>query len=144
MVDRASEGVVGAPFPFLIETGKVLEFVEAVHADASAFDAIVPPTFLSSAFFWEARVPGADVKERVAFDPTRSVHAEQEFIFHDGPPRIGESLVATSRVDRIYEKTNRHGACLTFVDVVTEFRDPNGVLRAESIMRAIEFPQGER
>jgi hypothetical protein len=140
MVHGASEGAVGAAFAMPIEAGKVLEFVEALHADRAAFADAIPPTFLTSAFFWEARVPGADVKDQVGFDPARSVHAEQEFIFHGPPPAPGVTLDGRSRVARIYEKTNRQGTLLTFVDIVTEFRDRDGALRAESLMRAIEFP----
>jgi hypothetical protein len=129
-----------------LEPGKVLEFVEAIEGTLThwnASQAVVPPTFLTTAFFAERRVEGADVKERIAFDPARSVHAEQIFVFHGTPPSLGSRLTGQSRVDRIYEKTNRHGAILAFVDVVTDFCDEEGVLRATSTMRAIEFPEAD-
>ncbi len=138
------QGLQGKPFPFPIEAGKVHEFVEALHGraeDWQSASATIPPTFLTSAFFWERRVEGSDVKEAVAFDPSRSVHAEQIFEFHGPPPQVGDVLQATSRVDRIYEKTNRAGQILTFVDVVTDYVDGEGTLRASSTMRAIEFPK---
>ena len=127
-----------------LEPGKLLEFIEAIEGTVThwnASQAVIPPTFLTTAFFAERRVEGADVKERIAFDPARSVHAEQIFVFHGAPPRVGTCLTGQSRVDRIYEKTNRHGAVLTFVDVVTDFCDEQGILRATSTMRAIEFPE---
>ena len=140
MVNKAVEGLVGNRFEFPVERGKVMEFLEATGGDPDVFGPWIPPTYLTSAFFWEARVHGADVKEAIGFDPSRSVHAEQEFRFHGPPPRLGDQLTATSRVDRIYEKTNRAGKTLTFVDVVTDFCDDAGQLRAEAIMRALEFP----
>lgn len=140
MVNKAAEGLIGNRFEFPVERGKVLEFLEATGGDLEAFGSLIPPTYLTSAFFWEARVQGADVKEAIGFDPSRSVHAEQEFRFHGPPPRLGDRLTATSRVDRIYEKTNRAGKTLTFVDVVTDFHDDKEQLRAEAIMRALEFP----
>ena len=141
MVDKAAEGLVGNTFEFPVERGKVLEFLEATGGDPEAFGPFIPPTYLTSAFFWEARVDGADVKEAIGFDPSRSVHAEQEFRFEGPPPRLGDVLHGTSRVDRIYEKTNRAGKTLTFVDVVTDFVDGDGQRRAMAIMRALEFPE---
>ena len=44
----------------------------------------------------------------------------------------------TSRIDKIYEKTSRSGSTLTFVEMVTDFRDPDGVLVAEAKMTAVE------
>jgi hypothetical protein len=139
------EGLKGAAFRFPIEEGKILEFVEALHGNSDEWRAgVMPPTFLTSAFFWEARVAQADVKEPVDFDPSRSVHAEQIFEFHGPPPRANDVLTTQSRVDRIYTKTNRAGALLTFVDVVTEYHDQDGTHRASSTMRAIEFPEEKR
>ena len=132
------QGEQGAPFKFPIEQGKVLEFVESLSARRWAH-AVIPPTFLTAAFFWEARIEDADVKEALQFDPSRSVHAEQTFVFHGPPPVVGETLTAQSRVDKIYEKTNRSGKVLTFVDVVTDYHDSSDTLRASSTMRAIEF-----
>ena len=132
------QGQQGASFQLPIEQGKVLEFVESLSAKAWTHDSI-PPTFLTTAFFWEARVEGADVKTAVQFDPSRSVHAEQTFVFHGPPPSVGETLTAQSRVDKIYEKTSRQGKVMTFVDITTDYYDPNDELRASSTMRAIEF-----
>ena len=136
------EGLVGTSFLFPIEEGKVLEFVESLGEQAWASPHI-PPTFLTSAFFWEQRSLGADVKDAVQFDPSRSVHAEQIFVFHGPPPQLGERLSCQSRVDRIYEKENRHGDLLTFVDIVTDYLDSDGVLRATSTLRAIELPKSQ-
>ena len=138
------EGLEGASFPFPLETGKVLEFVESLHGNLSAWQGdqtVIPPTFLTSAFFWERRVDGADVKNAIEFDPSRSVHAEQIFEFHGPPPKPDDELSAKSRVDKIYQKTNRAGQNMTFVDVVTDYYDRDGEHRASSPMRAIEFPK---
>ena len=138
------EGLEGTTFPFPLEAGKMLEFIESLHGTMSLWQgdqAVIPPTFLTSAFFWERRVDGSDVKDAIEFDPSRSVHAEQIFEFHGPPPKPSEQLNAKSRVDKIYQKTNRAGQNLTFVDVVTEYYDSKGEHRASSTMRAIEFPK---
>lgn len=134
------EGLVGETFRMPIEEGKVLEFIESLGL-SSWTSPFVPPTFLISAFFWERRVIGADVKQAIAFDPARSVHAEQCFEFFGAPPRIGQTLSVQNRVDRIYTKTNRRGAELTFVDIVTDYRDETGDRVATSTLRAIELPK---
>jgi hypothetical protein len=140
----AVEGLSGALFEMPLEQGKLLEFIESLHGETRLWSrptAHIAPTFLTSAFFWEARTEGADVKLNVAFDPARSVHAEQVFTYHGPPPKVGEKLAGQSRVERIYKKTNRQGKVLTFVDVVTDFHDDFGVLRASATMCAIEFPE---
>jgi hydroxyacyl-ACP dehydratase HTD2-like protein with hotdog domain len=71
-------------------------------------------------------------------DPSRGLHAEQEFVFHGPPPRAGDRLVGTSRIAEIYEKTGRKGGTMTFVVMVTEFRDPDGRLVAESRLTGVE------
>ena len=134
------EGLLGATFEFPIEKGKVLEFAESLGCSDWSFTHI-PPTFLTSAFFWEQRRDDADVKEAVELDPSRAVHAEQIFVFHGPPPQLNERLLCQSRVDRIYEKTNRKGDTLIFVDIVTDYHDSMGELRASSTLRAIELPK---
>jgi hypothetical protein len=140
----AVEGLSGEEFKIPLERGKLLEFIESLHGNAQLWShasAHIAPTFLTSAFFWEGRTPGADVKLKVDFDPARSVHAEQIFTYHGSPPKVGENLTGQSRVERIYKKTNRQGKVLTFVDVVTDFHDDSGALRVSATMRAIEFPK---
>ena len=142
MVDKAIEGHRGAPFEMWIERGKVREFAHAVGAELPAHltgeRPVIPPTFLTTLFFWEREVPGADIWPLVRMDPKRGMHAEQEYVFHGLPPRAGDKLVARSRIDRIYEKAGRRGGALTFVELVTEFRDPEGRLVAEAKMTAVE------
>ena len=62
MVDKAAHGAAGEPFVMDIERGKVHEFARATGSEHQAYftgDApVVPPTFLTTQFFWEALVPG--------------------------------------------------------------------------------------
>lgn len=145
MVNRGAEGLVGAPFELLVEKGKIREFARAVHADLPAHlegdHPVIPPTFLTTAFFWEREVEGGDIWPRVEMDPKRGMHAEQEYVFHGPPPRAGDKLVARARIDRIYEKVGRRGGALTFVELVTEFHAPDGRLVATARMTAVETGQ---
>lgn len=142
MVDKAVEGHLGEPFEMWIERGKIREFAHAVRAELpehlSGERPVIPPTFLTSMFVWEREVAGADIWPLVQMDPKRGMHAEQEYVFHGPPPRAGDPLVARSRIARVYEKVGRRGGSLTFVELVTEFRDPAGRLVAEAKMTAVE------
>ncbi len=141
MVDWKSEGAIGEPFEVDIERGKIHEFARATLAQHTAYftrEPVSPPTFLTTMFFWEALIDGSSPWPLVQMDPKRGMHAEQEYIFHGPPPTAGTRLFAKSRIDRIYEKRGRRGGALTFVEMVTEFRDADGTLVAEAKMTAVE------
>ncbi len=143
MVDKNSLGNEGAPYVLDVERGKVHEFARAVRStDPAHFrgeDPVVPPTFLAVQLHWERLVDGANPWETIQMDPSKGVHAEQEYVFHGPPPRAGERLHAKSRIAEIWEKEGRAGT-LIFVKMVTEFRDSDGTLRAEAILTGVERP----
>ena len=133
MVDASALGATGEPFVLEVERGKLREFARATFGEPGD---VAPPTFLTTAFHWQRG--GSDPWEQVRMDPSRGLHAEQEFVFHGAPPRAGDRLIGTSRIDEVYEKTNRSGGTLTFVVMVTEFRDDSGRLVAESKLTGVE------
>jgi acyl dehydratase len=142
MVNPTALGAQGAPFVLDVERGKIAEFARAVRsahpAHLRAEGAVIPPTFLTTQFFWEERVEGANPWARVEMSQERGMHAEQEYVFHGPPPRAGERLFARSCITEIWEKTSRAVGALTFVKMVTEHRDAAGALRAESILTGVE------
>jgi hydroxyacyl-ACP dehydratase HTD2-like protein with hotdog domain len=73
--------------------------------------------------------------------PERGMHAEQEYVFYGPPPRAGTRLRCQSRIAEIYDKQGRRGGTLTFVVMVTEFRDAGGKLVAEARMTGVETAQ---
>ncbi len=88
---------------------------------------------------FELVVEGGNPWDRVQMSQERGMHAEQEYRFHGPPPRAGERLVATSRIDDIWDKDSRRCGKLTFVRMITEFRGADsGELRAESILTGVE------
>ena len=137
MVDASALGATGTPFVLDVERGKIREFGRATFGAVPEDDRPVSqPTFLTTAFHWQSG--DSDPWEQVRMDPSRGLHAEQEFVFHGPPPRAGDRLIGTSRIAEIYEKTNRAGKTLTFVVMVTEFRDEAGTLVAESKLTGVE------
>lgn len=141
MVAKSSLGAEGTPFEVDVERGKIAEFARATlseHPDHFDQNPVVPPTFLTTQFFWEERVEGSNPWALVEMSQKRGMHAEQEYVFHGPPPRAGERLHAQSRVTDIWEKQSRSAGTLTFVKMVTEYRDEHGALRAEAILTGVE------
>ena len=142
MVNREAAGAEGAPFELVIERGKVREFARAVHALDPEYVAsdtpVIPPTFLTTTFFWQEHVAGANPWERVGMSQERGMHAEQEYVFHGPPPRAGTRLTCKSKIERIYDKTGKRGGQLTFAVMLTEFYDDSGKLIAEARLTGVE------
>ncbi len=141
-MNKDAVGTQGTPFELDVERGKIREFARAVrseHPDYVTGDTpVVPPTFLTTMFFWEEGVPGANPWAEVNMSQERGMHAEQEYIFYGEPPRAGDKLTCTSRIQEIYEKQGRRGGTLTFAVMVTEFRDADGRLVAEARLTGVE------
>lgn len=135
------QGLTGAAFEVPVEYGKIREFAEAIGSPFAVYregDTVsAPATFLTTTFFWERRVPGADLIEALVLNPASAVHATQEYRFVGPPPAAGTVLSAQMRVDKVSSKTNRQGKVLNIAELVTEFRDA-GRLVAESRMTIIE------
>ena len=141
MADKNAMSSQGTPFTMEIEHSKMREFAHAVltrHANYAKDAPTIPPTFLTTTFFWEEWTAGANPWHAVKMDQRRGMHAEQEYIFHGPPPRAGTRLHCQSRIAEIYEKQGKRGGTLTFAVMVTEFRDDSGRLVAEARMTGVE------
>jgi hypothetical protein len=147
MVDRTTEGVQGGVFELDVERGKIFEFARAVLSDDPAHlqgeNPVIPPTFLATTLIWQERVDGANPWALVKMSEERGMHAEQEYVFHGAVPRAGDRLLAQSRITEIYDKQSRSGTTLTFVKMVTEFRNAEGELVAEAILTGVERQPGD-
>jgi len=127
----------GQPWEVILERGKIAEFAEAMASGNPAYrgaDAVIPPTFLTTAGRWAP--PGARVD--VGFDRKRLLHGEQEYIFYGSPSRAGDTLTARERIVDRFEKPGKRGGTMRFATVVTEFRAADGTLVAEARATFIE------
>jgi len=128
---------VGQPWEVVVERGKIAEFADAMLSEDPAYrgpDAIIPPTFLTSAARWAP--PG--VRVNVGFDRKRLLHGEQEYTFHGELPAAGDVLTAHERIVERFSKPGKRGGTMRFATVVTEYRDTAGVLVAEAKATFIE------
>ncbi len=127
-------------YEFPIERGKIREFARATKSrnpDYEGDDAVVPATFLTSArLVWEPadQSPIADLGFAVA----RTLHGEEEYIFHGPPPGAGQTLQVTTRLLDQYEKEGKRGGTMRFAVIVNEFRDAGGTLVAEQRTTVVE------
>jgi MaoC dehydratase-like protein len=135
--DTDADLAVGHPWEVVVERGKIAEFAEAMLSDEPAYrgpDAIITPTFLTSAARWAP--PG--VRASVGFDRKRLLHGEQEYTFHGDLPAAGDVLTAQERVVDRFSKPGKRGGTMRFATVVTEYRDAAGRLVAEAKATFIE------
>ncbi len=141
-MDKSEIGNTGKPITMQVERGKIREFARATLAEEKSWfedeRSPVPPTFLTTTFFWEEGVAGANPWSLVKMDQRRGMHAEQEYVFFGPPPRAGTRLHCRSRIDEIYEKEGRRGGKLGFAVMITEFRDDSGRLVAEARLVGVE------
>ena len=140
MANPDAIGRTGATFIMDVERGKILEFARATASENPAYveaeTPVVPPTFLTTQLFWQGGE--ADVLSMAEVDFARGLHAEQEYVFHGPPPRAGTRLTFSSKIADIYEKQGRRGGAMTFIVMVTEFRDDSGRVVAEARNTIVE------
>lgn len=139
MANPDSVGRSGSHFTLDVERGKIREFARATGSDPAYLEAdlpVSPPTFLTTQFFWQDG--DANAWQLVELNQQRGLHAEQEYTFHGPPPRAGTRLTAQSTITNLFEKEGRRGGTMTFVEMVTEFRDESGTLVAEAKMTGVE------
>jgi N-terminal half of MaoC dehydratase len=133
----STEPTPGQAWEVIIERGKIAEFAAATESDDPAYrgpDAIIPPTFLTTAARWAP--PG--VRVNVGFDRKRLLHGEQEYTFHGALPMAGDVLTARERIVDRFSKPGKRGGTMQFATVVTEYRAPDGALVAEAKATFIE------
>lgn len=135
-------GVKGSTFRMVVEEGKVHEFARATRSRTPehlrAGDPIAPVTFLAASQHWQP--DPLELVRQAGFDLRRVLHGGQRYVFHGPPPVAGTELWATPRIDRAYVKQGARGGTMRFLETVTEFRDRDDRLVAET--RAIVIETG--
>lgn len=112
-------GEWGPDFRMLVEEGKVGEFWAALGGAAATTAA--PATFPMAQKFWSPPMDWA--AHGVDLDMRRVLHGEQEFVYPNGPMRIGQALTGRHRIADDYTKQGRQGGTMRFIVRETEFRD---------------------
>ena len=130
-------GLTGPAYDMEIERGHILDFSRAMLAPVPEFietpQPVIPATFLATAQYtwgYSLERPRGTVFETIDHDLSVPLHAEEEYIFHN-LPRAGDRLICQSSLENVARKQGGNGGELTFLTVVTEYRDPAGEIIAE-------------
>ena len=102
---------------------------------------MVPPTFLTTQLFWEKCRSTAPIRWALVEMSDRAGHARRAGVRlpRRAAASAGDRLHRRlSKITEIYDKQSRSGAVLTFIKMVTEFRNEAGELVAESILTGVE------
>jgi hypothetical protein len=109
-------------FRYPIQSLKVAEFARAIGEDdggSGGEDMPVPPTFpiVFTTPFLEVMLV-----DLLKLDRSRVLHGEQEYVYRR-PLRIGDRVIARSRIVEDYHKDGKRGGRMRFVVTETEIRD---------------------
>ena len=139
MIDLTLIGQFGPDFILPIERGHVRQFARAAYAalpvHLDGLDPIIPATYLVSAgVLWGYTLerPRGTLFEQIDHDLSVPLHAEEAYIFHGPLPRVGEQLTARACLESVKTRQGSRGGELTFLVMLTEFRDANNELRVEA------------
>lgn len=138
-------------YPFRVEPGHVLAFARAVGDDDLAAEVPAPATMVPATFpacsaqFDPAHMRGMRASGALAATSSHSggsvLHAEQEFEYF-APVRVGDQLIVTEYEGSSWRKHSRRAGCLSFREIVKDYRDVTGelVLRSRMVLVDTEFP----
>ncbi|MFT4631976.1 MAG: acyl dehydratase [Candidatus Azotimanducaceae bacterium] len=143
---------------FPIEAGHIMMFARAIgdanpiyydadHAAKTQVGAVIaPPTFVQASaqfdpnYFLRPKIGEewfGSAKEATGLSPragnggssasSGGLHAEQHYVYHQ-PLKAGDTLIATTKPGKSWEKEGKRGGNLSFSETVTEYHDQTGEL----------------
>ena len=139
MVNKTLIGRFGPDFVVPIERGKIREIARASYAAISEHmddaRAVIPATYLASAganWGYALERPRGSLFEDIGHDLSVPLHAEEAHRFIGPLPRAGDELIARACLESAVTKQGARGGELTFLVMLTEFRDHAGRPVAEA------------
>ena len=150
MADKSKLGRI-YEFDWLVERGKITEFVDALTGRTSpslrerspegpeeCHDAVAPPTFTTVPIIWSGVLFKAF--EDLAIPLSRIMHAEQSYEY-PGEIHAGDLLHGTMEIKSITEREGRAGP-MEFVLFETVFTNQHGrtVVREQMLIVEIKKP----
>ncbi len=133
-----SIGLTAPDYEMDIERGKIREFARAMQAPLPEFidgeNPIIPASFLiTAAYGWGYSLerPRGSVFAQIDHDFSVPLHAEESFRFHAALPRAGDRLSCQASLENVWRKQGSRGGELTFLTMLTRFRNSEGEIIAE-------------
>ena len=130
----------GAPdYEMPVERGKIRELARAAYAPwpeylNEPYPVMHPILLMTAGVYWGYTLerPRGTLFEQLGHDLAVPLHAEESYHFHGTLPRAGTLLTARACLEDVVEKQGGRGGTLTFLTMLTEFRDESGRLAAEA------------
>ena len=148
MPAQDSIGVTGPEYEMDVERGHVRKFAHAMSAPLAEFvsgrNPVIPATFLvSTAYTWGYSMerPRGTALQQIDHDLTVSLHAEEAFQFHGTLPRGGDRFICCASLEDVKVKSGGRGGDLTFLTMLTEYRDQQGKLVVEQRSTSVTTAQ---
>ena len=136
---EAEVGAAAEPFELVIDLSKVREMCKVLGQPLPVGSEVrIPTTFLTTMRHWITEE--SDAWRLLGFDKSRTLHAGEEYEFHNGGPRLGQTLVGQSRISKRWSKENKAGQTLRFATMSTEYKDRDGTLIAIATLTGVELP----
>ncbi|MEM7562889.1 MAG: MaoC family dehydratase N-terminal domain-containing protein [Pseudomonadota bacterium] len=138
MPAQDSIGLTGPDYEMDVERGHIRRFARAMGASVEAFTRgyhpVIPATYLVSVpYTWGYSMerPRGTVFADIDHDLTVSLHAEESFHFLGDLPRAGDRFTCRSILEDVKVKSGGRGGDLTFLVMLTEYRNQSGKLVVE-------------
>lgn len=139
MVDPSFKGKVFPAYDYIVERGKVREFLLAIGDDNAAYggdDPPLPPTFPTVFAFWGGFKMDEALKE-LGIEMWNVLHAEQEYEYLL-PIHVGETVTGQMRIADVYTRGQ-----LQFMELATEYKNQTGDMVLKERALVIVREQGE-
>ena len=131
-------GLTGPEYEMDVERGRIRDFAKAMSAPLPEFtttrNPVIPATFLvTTPYTWGYSLerPRGTIFSQIDHDLSVPLHAEEAFIFHREPPRAGDQFNCRAILEDVTSKSGGRGGDLTFLTMLTEYRNPAGELVVE-------------
>ena len=141
-------GVTGPEYEMDVERGHIRKFAHAMSAPVAEFisgrNPVIPATYLvSTAYTWGYSLerPRGTALQQIDHDLTVSLHAEESFQFHGAIPRGGDRFICCASLEDVKVKSGGRGGDLTFLTLLTEYRDQQGKLAVEQRSTSVTTAQ---
>ena len=138
MPAQDSIGLTGPDYEMDVERGRIRDFARAMSAPLPEFTSgrtpLIPASFLvTTPYTWGYSLerPRGTVFGQIDHDLSVPLHAEESFVFHRGPPRAGDQFTCRSILENVVTKSGGRGGDLTFLTLLTEYRDGQDIVVVE-------------
>lgn len=123
MIDLANKGREFPPSKYVVEHGKVKEFLTAIGEDNLSYSSDpfpVPPTFATVFAFWGGMSMESVLRD-LGVEMWNVLHGEQEYDYTE-PIYVGDTITGRVRIADIYSRSG-----MEFVEILIDYHNQAGL-----------------